>query len=302
MTTNGTETDQPAVSVLGLGLMGSAIAKAFLAKGHKVSVWNRSANKAQALVKLGALESSSAADCVRASDLIITVFTGYQAFCAVMGAIDVSVCQGRNVIDFGTGSPSQVRESTVVAQQRGFKAYIHGAMLAYPSHVGHTETVALYSGPSTAFTAAETALTALGKPVYLDDEDPTRAAVEEVIIDTTFYTMCAGFIQSIALMKRAGFWSPGAAEKLTRDVITPVLSMSHDTLLAIARQIDKGDYQAGEDGCRLENHVASVRNFMRTFGEMKTSTLGLEALVEAMDKRIAEGGSEEELSGLVEVL
>jgi len=33
------------VSVIGLGAMGSAIAKAFIASGHDVTVWNRSPDK-----------------------------------------------------------------------------------------------------------------------------------------------------------------------------------------------------------------------------------------------------------------
>jgi 3-hydroxyisobutyrate dehydrogenase-like beta-hydroxyacid dehydrogenase len=42
------------VTVIGLGAMGSAIAKAELQAGHTVTVWNRSPSKINLLVELGA--------------------------------------------------------------------------------------------------------------------------------------------------------------------------------------------------------------------------------------------------------
>ena len=43
------------VSVIGLGAMGSGIARTFLEAGYRVSVWNRSRGKVDALVALRAM-------------------------------------------------------------------------------------------------------------------------------------------------------------------------------------------------------------------------------------------------------
>ncbi|REN18832.1 NAD(P)-dependent oxidoreductase, partial [Mycobacterium tuberculosis] len=48
------------VSVLGLGAMGEAIARLYLDQGYKVTVWNRTAGKADALVAKGAVLARSA--------------------------------------------------------------------------------------------------------------------------------------------------------------------------------------------------------------------------------------------------
>ena len=45
------------ITVLGLGSMGLTIARLYLDKGYKVTVWNRTADKAAALVKLSAPRS-----------------------------------------------------------------------------------------------------------------------------------------------------------------------------------------------------------------------------------------------------
>jgi 3-hydroxyisobutyrate dehydrogenase len=44
---------------LGLGIMGSAMAKNLVQAGHAVTVWNRSADKCQSLVKLGAKQAAT---------------------------------------------------------------------------------------------------------------------------------------------------------------------------------------------------------------------------------------------------
>ena len=55
------------VTVIGLGLMGQALAGAFLADGHPTTVWNRSAAKAEQLVARGATLAASARNAVAAS-------------------------------------------------------------------------------------------------------------------------------------------------------------------------------------------------------------------------------------------
>jgi len=44
--TNETKTDRPPVTVIGLGLMGAALARALVDAGHHTTVWNRSSVKA----------------------------------------------------------------------------------------------------------------------------------------------------------------------------------------------------------------------------------------------------------------
>ncbi|MFC7468445.1 NAD(P)-binding domain-containing protein [Actinomadura keratinilytica] len=56
-----------AVTVLGLGRMGGALAAAFLAAGHPTTVWNRSPGKADALVVRGARRAGSVAEAVAAA-------------------------------------------------------------------------------------------------------------------------------------------------------------------------------------------------------------------------------------------
>src|ERR1700728_2177055 len=74
------------VAGLGMGSMGYAFAERALEKGHDVTVWNRSANRAADLISGGAIEAPSPAAAVVESEVVLIVV-------ADDSAVD-SVCLG----------------------------------------------------------------------------------------------------------------------------------------------------------------------------------------------------------------
>src|SRR6478736_10504827 len=73
------------IGVAGLGKMGAAMAQRLIDVGHKVTVWNRSADKAKALAAAGANVASTPAEVAAASEAIITILTDVAAVDAVYG-------------------------------------------------------------------------------------------------------------------------------------------------------------------------------------------------------------------------
>ena len=59
------------VTIIGLGAMGSMLARALLQKNYRVTVWNRTIEKAEQLVSAGASLASSVAAAVGASPVTI---------------------------------------------------------------------------------------------------------------------------------------------------------------------------------------------------------------------------------------
>ena len=71
------------IGVAGLGAMGAAIAARLIEVGHQVSVWNRSADKAKALVDAGATLAASPAALAESCEAVITMLTDGAALEAV---------------------------------------------------------------------------------------------------------------------------------------------------------------------------------------------------------------------------
>lgn len=62
------------IAFLGLGNMGSAMASRLIDAGHSLTVWNRTAHKAQPLVAKGAILAATPAEAVAAADVVFTSF------------------------------------------------------------------------------------------------------------------------------------------------------------------------------------------------------------------------------------
>lgn len=99
------------IALLGVGLMGLPMAQRLLAAGHKLTVWNRNAVKAEPLAANGAIIAATPAEAVRGASHVITMLTdglivGQVLFeTGVADALDRGAC----VIDMSSIKPSQAR-------------------------------------------------------------------------------------------------------------------------------------------------------------------------------------------------
>jgi 3-hydroxyisobutyrate dehydrogenase len=73
------------VGIAGVGKMGAAIALRLMEVGHKVTVWNRSADKTKPLAEAGASVATTPAELAAASEAIITILTDAAAIDTVYG-------------------------------------------------------------------------------------------------------------------------------------------------------------------------------------------------------------------------
>lgn len=71
------------VAVIGLGAMGGRFADRFLEAGHDVIVWNRTPEKADALVSRGATLAPTPAEAAREAQAVVTVVSDPAALRAI---------------------------------------------------------------------------------------------------------------------------------------------------------------------------------------------------------------------------
>jgi 3-hydroxyisobutyrate dehydrogenase len=110
------------VGVIGLGTMGSAMAANLAKAGFEVTVWNRSAGRAEALVDHGAREAASPAAVAEASDVIVVSVSDTPDVDAVLFGPDGVIDRARDglvVVDTSTISPSSTRDFAARLRERG---------------------------------------------------------------------------------------------------------------------------------------------------------------------------------------
>ncbi|WP_339329326.1 NAD(P)-binding domain-containing protein [Cohnella caldifontis] len=98
---------------IGLGVMGAPMAANLLRKGYSVTVYNRSAGKADELVQLGAETAASPLETARSAEVIVTMVSNdeavrevYYGEAGILGGLQ----PGTAVIDCSTVSPALSRQ------------------------------------------------------------------------------------------------------------------------------------------------------------------------------------------------
>ncbi|MDP9992890.1 2-hydroxy-3-oxopropionate reductase [Variovorax boronicumulans] len=110
------------IAVIGVGIMGSAIARRLLECGHAVSVFDLDEAKVQALQAQGAHAAPTAADAAAASDFVITSLNAAavveRALFGENGVADAPADAQRLVIDMSSIDPPSTRRLAQMLRER----------------------------------------------------------------------------------------------------------------------------------------------------------------------------------------
>ncbi|MFI1239732.1 NAD(P)-dependent oxidoreductase [Nocardia salmonicida] len=282
---NATETS---VTVIGLGLMGQALAGAFLAAGHPTTVWNRTPAKADRLVAEGARLAPTIGDALRAGSITIICVSDYPA---VRELFDTTEVGGTTLLNLTSGDSARARETAHWFAQRGAH-YLDGAIMAIPQAIGTPDAVILHSGPQADFDAHQSTLEALGTVAYLG-ADHGLASLYDVAGLTMMWSVLNAWLQGTAMLGTAG------VDAATFAPFAQMMAAGVATWLpGYAEQIDNGSYPA---------EVAALETDVRTMAHLieECEALGVNAelpkLIKAMaDRSIAAGHGGEQYPVLIE--
>jgi 3-hydroxyisobutyrate dehydrogenase-like beta-hydroxyacid dehydrogenase len=134
------------ITVLGTGRMGSVLALALHAKGYAVTVWNRTASKAQALAAKGLRVATSVEEAVSTADVVIGNVSDYVVSDTLTRAAPVAkALRDKLFVQLATGTPRQAREGAAWAREHGVR-YLDGAIMATPDFIATEGCTIVYSG------------------------------------------------------------------------------------------------------------------------------------------------------------
>lgn len=232
------------VSVLGLGAMGTAIARAMLRAGHDTTVWNRTASRATPVAAQGATAVASAADAFSASPLTILSLLDADAVLEVLAAAGESVA-GRTVVDFTSTTPADAtRIHDAVAALGGTP--LVGAVMGTPPLIGTDDMLVLYSGARKVFDRVLPTVDALGGQSTWVGAAPSAAAVLDLGMLDIFYAGATAFLHGAALAHSDGM---SATEFL--GYARPMLDLVALTATELAEEIDTATYPGDDNNLRM---------------------------------------------------
>jgi 3-hydroxyisobutyrate dehydrogenase-like beta-hydroxyacid dehydrogenase len=108
------------VAVIGLGAMGSRIARRFLDAGHELTVWNRDPAKAEPLVAAGASAAQTPAEAARRAEVVVTMVADPEALASVTEGPDgaaAGLSPGSVLVQMSTVGPRSLERLAAVVPE-----------------------------------------------------------------------------------------------------------------------------------------------------------------------------------------
>jgi 3-hydroxyisobutyrate dehydrogenase-like beta-hydroxyacid dehydrogenase len=275
------------VTVLGLGRMGAALARAFVAAGHPTTVFNRTPKHVS-----GATTATTASEAVAASPLVVVCVRDHDASRELLAPAAAAVA-GRTVADLASGTPEQARDGAAWAAEHDAD-FLAGAIMAVPQGIGRPDATILYDGPDAVFDAHRPTLDVLGRSVHVGAR-PGLAALHDLALLGIMWSTFGGYLHALALLGTAGVraadFTPMATQWL--EVVTGFLP-------EMGEQVDAGDYAT--DVSSLDINAAGLELLAEASRAQGLGDAVPEPLRALYARAVEQGRGEESVAALVEVI
>ncbi|WP_410581171.1 NAD(P)-dependent oxidoreductase [Amycolatopsis sp. lyj-108] len=280
------------ITLIGLGPMGQAMVRVLLENGHGVTVWNRTAARADGVVAAGAVRAETPADAVSASELVLLSLTDYAAMYDILGKAE-DVLAGKVIVNLSSDTPEKTREAADWVKARGAQFVAGGVMVPAPL-VGKEEAYVFYSGPTDVFEKYRDILALIGRADFLGEDVRLAQLFYQAQLDI-FLTSLSVFLHASALIRSAGVpaqkFVPYAKENFR---------MMDFYLEAAAEQVEKGEHPGDEANVTMMG--ATADHIVQASRDAGIDVVLPEAIKAHYDRAIAAGHGRSSWTSLYEVI
>jgi len=197
---------------LGIGLMGSRMARNLLAAGHPLTVWNRDKSKADALVAQGAIAADSAAAAVTGAGTVIIMLANGPAVDSVLFGRDgaaTKIAAGALVIDMSSAPPDLARSHAKRFAARGID-YLDAPVSGGTIGAEQASLAIMAGGTSAAFKRAAPIFAALGRATLVG---PAGSGQLAKLANQAIVAVTIGAVAEALLLAAAGDADPAAVRQ-----------------------------------------------------------------------------------------
>jgi 3-hydroxyisobutyrate dehydrogenase-like beta-hydroxyacid dehydrogenase len=229
--TNGhSSTQRPRLGFIGMGHMGSHMARRLLAEGYPITIYDRTKEKTGAVGQLGALVADTPRDLAAHCEVVLVSVTDDAALEQVMFGQDGALAglhDGSVIIDLSTVSPSASRRLYQAAREKG-AAMIDAAVSGSVPQVDQGSLVIFVGGDEETYQRCRSILEILGKNIFYMGSSGMGTTMK-LVVNTLLGLGMQALAEAIALGAKAGL-----KKSLLLDVLeqTAVLSAGQKAKLA----------------------------------------------------------------------
>jgi 3-hydroxyisobutyrate dehydrogenase-like beta-hydroxyacid dehydrogenase len=223
------------IGFLGLGTMGSAMAANLVRAGHRVCVWNRSAEPVAALVARGARRATTPTD-VAQTKYLISMLADDKAAREVLldDAVIRQLAPDGVHMSMSTISVALARELTA-AHTSLRRSYLAAPVLGRPDLAASGNLTILAAGAAPLIARAQPVLNCLGRVTWPVGDEPAQANAVKLAINVMLASAIEAMGEATALVSAHGVRTKSFIELLTSTLFQGPVYATYGALLAERR-------------------------------------------------------------------
>jgi 3-hydroxyisobutyrate dehydrogenase-like beta-hydroxyacid dehydrogenase len=221
------------VGFIGLGQMGSGMAANLIRAGHELAVYNRTAEKAQALVELGARRADNVASACH-GDVVITMLADDSAVEKVVfgdGGIIASLGKGAIHVSSSTISVALADKLAAEHAKRG-QRFVSAPVFGRPEAAAAAKLFVVAAGAPDAVDDCAPLFDAMGQRTFRFGDKPSSANLVKISGNFMIASTIETLSEAMALVAKGGLDQHQYLEFLTSTLFTAPVYKTYGGLIA----------------------------------------------------------------------
>lgn len=267
-----------------MGLLGSGFAEGLLSRGgSEVVVWNRTAEKTEPLVALGATAAESPAEAVRGADRVHVVLLDDDSVDEAIADFQAALHPDAVVIDHTTTLPTRTAARAASLEAVGVQ-YLHAPVMMGPGAARTAKGLMLVAGPAERFERVSAALAEMTGELWYVGARADLASVYKLFGNAASLSVVGVLADVMRIADGAGVARSGVLEMLAKVNLNGPLNMRGTMMVT-------GEY---EPNFTLDVARKDLRLMLETAPEGTTPMLS--ALAMRMDDVIEAGQAKQDFA------
>jgi 3-hydroxyisobutyrate dehydrogenase-like beta-hydroxyacid dehydrogenase len=193
------------VGFVGLGLMGTPMATNLVKAGFPLQVWNRAADKAEALAAIGATRTVTATDAARGADFVIVMVADDAALDSVLfgeSGLSRGLKRGAVLVNCSTTSPAMSYRAATALRSISVR-YLEAPVMRSVQAAREGKLQMLIGGSREDFAKAEAVLRIMASDIHYIGEIG-KATTMKITLNLLAAAMAQGYAEFFVLARKTG--------------------------------------------------------------------------------------------------
>jgi 3-hydroxyisobutyrate dehydrogenase-like beta-hydroxyacid dehydrogenase len=225
------------VGFIGLGMMGSGMARSLIKAGHTLVVFNRTRSRAQELAPLGAIVAATPGDAAASSEVVVTMLADDHAVeDAILGPGRALQSLPADAVHLGMSTISVALSRRLQAAHRERQQhYVAAPVFGRPEAAETAKLFIVAAGAADQIQRCQVLFDAMGQKTFALGEDAPAANVVKLSGNFLISTVIESLAEAMSLVRKSGVDASKFLDVLTSSLFNAPIYKNYGGMIAANR-------------------------------------------------------------------